>query len=104
MKELSINYEEIEWSDAKAYPPGTKIKILRDEKESQTFLLQLPAGFDMEGHSHIATEQHFVLDGEYESGGKKYGTGTYRFIPARANHGPFISEHGATVLVIWNLL
>lgn len=104
MKELSINYEKMEWSDAMGYPAGTKIKILRKEGESQTFLLKLPAGFDMEAHSHIATEQHFVLEGEYESGNKKYGPGTYRIIPARSNHGPFVSEHGATVLVIWDLM
>jgi len=103
MKELSINYEQIEWSNAEGYPTGTKIKILRKAGESQTFLLKLPAGFDMEAHSHIATEQHFVLEGEYESGGKKYGPGSYRLIPVRTNHGPFVSEHGATILVTWDL-
>ena len=103
MEELSINYEKMEWSNAKGYPAGTKIKLLREQGESQTFLLKLPAGFDMEGHSHIATEQHFVLDGEYQSEGKKYGLGSYRLIPARKNHGPFVSDHGATLLVIWNL-
>ena len=104
MKELSINYEEMEWSDARGYPTGTKIKVLRKEGESQTFLLKMAAGFDMEAHSHIATEQHFVLDGEYESSAKKYGRGSYRLIPARTNHGPFISKFGATILVIWDLL
>ncbi len=103
MKELSINYQKIEWADANGYPTGTKIKMLRKEGDSQTFLLKLAAGFDMEAHSHIAMEQHFVLEGEYESGGKKYGAGTYQFIPARTNHGPFISKNGATVLVIWEL-
>jgi len=103
MKELSINYEEIEWSDAKGYPAGTKIKILRKQGVSQTFLLKLPAGFHMESHSHIATEQHFVLDGEYESNANKYGHGSYRLVPAKTDHGPFISEHGATILVIWDL-
>ena len=103
MKELSINYEEMGWSDAKGYPTGTKIKILREEGESKTYLLKLPEGFDEEAHSHIATEQHFVLDGEYESDGKKYGPGSYRLIPARTEHGPLISEHGATILVILDL-
>ena len=104
MQELYINYDEMEWQDAKGYPPGTKIKVLRKQGESQTFLLKLPARFDMESHSHIAAEQHIVLDGEYESNGKRYGRGTYRFIPAKANHGPFISNLGATVLVIWELM
>jgi len=104
MKELSVNYEEMEWSDATGYPSGTKIKILREEGESKTFLLKLPEGFDEGGHSHITTEQHFVLDGEYESDGKKYSSGSYRLIPARTDHGPFVSKHGATILVILELL
>lgn len=103
MKELSINYEEMEWEDARGYPSGTKIKILRNGGESQTFLLKLHAGFNVQDHAHIATEQHFVLDGEYESGSKKYGSGSYRLIPTRTNHGPFVSKHGATILVIWTL-
>ncbi|MBC8182622.1 cupin domain-containing protein [candidate division KSB1 bacterium] len=103
MKELSINYQEMEWGEAIGYPAGTQIKMLREHGESQTFLLKLPARFDLEGHAHIATEQHFVLDGEYESDGKKYGRGSYRLIPARTNHGPFISKFGATILVIWEL-
>jgi len=103
MQELSVNYHEMEWAEATGYPAGTKIKMLRKQGESQTFLLKLPAGFDLESHTHIADEQHFVLDGEYKSDGKKYGTGSYRLIPARTDHGPFISQFGATILVIWDL-
>ena len=104
MIELSINYEDMEWSEAPGYPAGTKMKLLREEGSARTFLLKLPAGFDMEAHSHIAGEQHFVLNGEYESDGQKYGVGTYRFIPSRISHGPFTSKHGAEVLVIWEPL
>ncbi len=103
MKELSINYEEMEWEEARGYPSGTKIKILSKSGDSQTFLLKLQAGFDMQDHTHIATEQHFVLEGEYQSSGTKFAAGSYRLIPARATHGPFFSEHGAVVLVVWNL-
>ena len=52
--------------------------------------------------SHLTTEQHFVLDGEYESEGKLYGSGSYRLIPAHVDHGPFVSKNGALVLVIWD--
>jgi len=103
MKELSLNYEEMEWQDARGYPSGTKIKILWKVGESQTFLLKLQAGFNMRDHAHLATEQHFVLYGEYESEGRKYSSGTYRHIPANTNHGPFVSEQGAVVLVVWNV-
>ena len=75
MSELSINYHEMEWIEAMGYPSGTKMKLLREKGSAKTFLLKLPAGFDMEDHAHMATEQHFVLEGEYESEGQKYGPG-----------------------------
>jgi hypothetical protein len=56
----------------------------------------------MEGHSHTAVEQHFVLEGEYESEGKVYKAGTYRLIPQHETHGPFKSSQGAVILVIWD--
>jgi hypothetical protein len=56
----------------------------------------------MEGHSHTTLEQHFVLEGMYESEGKTYKAGTYRLIPRHKTHGPFKSSTGAVILVIWD--
>jgi len=56
----------------------------------------------MEGHSHTTVEQHFVLQGEYESEGRVYKAGTYRLIPKHKTHGPFKSSKGAVILVIWD--
>jgi len=98
------NYHEMEWIEAQGYPEGTKIKILREEDSARTFLLKIPAGFDMEAHSHMANEQHFVLEGQYQSSDRIYGEGTYRFIPRGIDHGPFNSEKGATIMVIWEPL
>lgn len=100
MEALSINYESMDWGDARGYPPGTQIKYLRKSGHSETFLLKLPAGFSMQDHAHISTEQHFVLQGDYISDGQSYGVGSYRLIPAHANHGPFVSKNGALVLVV----
>jgi anti-sigma factor ChrR (cupin superfamily) len=100
MEEIFINFEEMEWKGANGYPTGTMIKVLREDIEPKTFLLKLPKNLHLEAHSHTATEQHFVLDGEYISNGKKYGKGTYRLIPAKVSHGPFTSENGSTILVI----
>ena len=102
MKEISLNYEEMAWEEATGYPSGTKIKVLREGNDAKTVLLKLPRGFDMEAHCHTAVaEQHFVLDGLYKSEGKTYHQGSYRFIPGGITHGPFTSEDGALVLVIW---
>ena len=58
----------------------------------------------MDAHAHMTTEQHFVLDGHYESEEKEYGPGSYRLIPKEINHGPFTSESGAIILVVWDPL
>lgn len=104
MEEITINYENISWQEAKGYPKGTEIKVLREGKEgaARTVLLKLKKGFEMEPHSHVTNEQHVVLEGEYESGGKLYPAGTYQFIPRHINHGPFKSSAGALLLVIWD--
>lgn len=101
MTEIMLNTEQMEWKDAKAYPDGTKIKVLRKEGEAQVVLLKLPPGFRMETHTHTCCEQQFVIEGKYESGGREHGPGTYQFIPAHNEHGPFFSRVGAVILVIW---
>ena len=104
MEEITINYQKMKWTDAPGYPEGSKIKILREggPGEVKTFLRKLRKGFKMEGHSHTTLEQHFVLEGEYESEGKVYKAGTYRLIPKHKTHGPFKSSAGAVILVVWD--
>jgi len=104
MEEITINYEKMKWTDAPGYPEGSKIKILREggPGEGKTFLRKIKRGFKMEGHSHTTVEQHFVLQGEYESEGRVYKAGTYRLIPKHKTHGPFKSSKGAVILVIWD--
>jgi len=103
MQEVSLNYKEMPWEDAETYPPGTKMKVLRRDERGQplTVVLKLQGRFEMGAHSHIGTEQHFVLEGEYESEGRVYKTGSYRLIPVETPHGPFTSKKGAVILVLW---
>jgi len=102
MKKLINLFEDSNWEEAKGYPKGTKIKILRDEDNRKTILLKLPKGFKMGSHSHITTEQHFVLEGAYSSDGEDYPTGSYQIFSSGDEHGPFMSEKGALILVIWD--
>lgn len=95
-------YDETGWQNAEGYQEGTRIKTLRDGIDSKTILLKLPPGFILNSHTHVYNEQHLVLEGEYESEGRQYNSGTYRFIPAHKDHGPFTSKAGAIVLVIWD--
>ena len=102
MKNLLNLYDDLNWENADEYYEGTLKKVLRDDKGAKTVLLKLPAGFYMAPHSHITTEQHFVLDGEYESNGKKITKGSYQIFSEGDEHGPFKSENGALILVIWD--
>ena len=101
--ELIANlYKTPHWEDAVGYFDGTQISVLRDDENGRTILLKLPKGFYHEPHSHVTTEQHFVVDGEYESKGVVYGIGSYQILKAHEEHGPYSSKNGALVLVIWD--
>jgi anti-sigma factor ChrR (cupin superfamily) len=76
--------------------------VLRQEDGRRTVLLKLPRGFSMSPHSHITAEQHFVLDGEYTSNGKLFPAGSYQIFSSGDEHGPFESENGALILVVWD--
>ncbi|MCK9326626.1 MAG: cupin domain-containing protein [Bacteroidales bacterium] len=83
------------------YGSGAKKKTLRDENGKKTILLKLPENFYMADHTHVNTEQHFILKGEYKSEGKLYHAGDYQIFNSHENHGPLESEKGALVLVVW---
>lgn len=102
MKEIVNLYDDSGWQDAEEYPSSTKMKVLRDEDGAKTILLKLPEKFYLPAHSHITTEQHFIISGEYKSEGKTYGQGTYQIFQPHENHGPFESEKGALILVVWD--
>ena len=102
MKNLMNVFDESGWEQAINYPKGTLRKLLRDENGAITMLIKFPKDFSMNPHSHITTEQHFVLEGSYTSKGEKYSAGSYQMISAHEEHGPFQSEEGALILVIWD--
>ena len=104
MQAIAHNTNEMQWQDAPQYPPGTQIKVLRAGGDSAcwTVLLKLPPFWRMEAHTHTTSEQHYVLEGEYESEGRVYTAGSYRLIPKGSFHGPLATHSGAVVLVMWD--
>jgi anti-sigma factor ChrR (cupin superfamily) len=103
MEEVKVNASDLDWEPANGYPGETTWKVLRRDADNHpaTVLLKLPAGFEIESHSHVNVEHHYVLEGAYESMGTQYPAGSYRMIPPHTKHGPFRSETGALVLVLW---
>lgn len=103
MKETHVKTNEIEWQVADGYPEGAMQKVLHGGMDSapHSILLKFEPGWTMEEHAHVYTELHYVLEGEYESQGEVYPTGSFRLIPKHTNHGPFTTSEGAVVLVVW---
>ena len=103
MDEVSINELDLPWESTGSYQEGTQWKFLRRDSEGKpkAALLKLPPAFEMDAHSHVHAEHHYVLEGQYASQGRLFPAGSYRMIPAHANHGPFRSDSGALILVVW---
>ena len=104
MEDVILRANEMEWQQASNYPEGAQMKVLRegDGLHGRTILLKLPPGWRMSAHSHTAVEQHYVLEGEYESQRRVFGPGSYQLITKETDHGPFSSESGAVILVVWD--
>jgi hypothetical protein len=103
MDEVTVRASELDWAEAERYPPKVHWKLLRRDHEGRpkAAILKLDPGFEMNAHTHVYIEHHYVFQGEYESQGKRYPSGTYRMIPAHKDHGPFRSATGALLLVLW---
>ena len=102
MKKIMNLYDDLHWENADEYCEGTMRKVLRDDDGKRTVLLKLPAGFSMKPHTHVTTEQHFILDGDYTSNGELYSKGSYQIFSPGDDHGPYESKNGALVLVFWD--
>lgn len=100
MQEVKLNYKQMNWEKADNIFKGGEKIIFRNEEAKKTFLVKLPKNYRGSVHIHESTDQHFILEGSYKSGGVTYGAGTYRLIPKGNAHDPVLSENGAVLLVI----
>jgi anti-sigma factor ChrR (cupin superfamily) len=69
--EVAITESGLAWEPAGGYHDGTQWKVLRcdPDGEPKAALLKLPPAFEMDAHAHVHAENHYVLDGQYESQG-----------------------------------
>jgi hypothetical protein len=65
-------------------------------------LVRLPHGGHIVPHSHLGVVQHYVVEGEYETQGQTYPTGTYRLIPEEAEVAPISTLRGVTILMMYD--
>jgi len=104
MRDISVNPGEMHWEEARGYPPGARISILRRDESGRvrTMLMRVGSNFGTGGHTNATGEEQLVLKGEIQSGGRSYSEGSYRFIPEGASHEPWSSATGAVLLVRWD--
>jgi hypothetical protein len=102
MEEQANLFSDLGWEEGGEIYPGAKKKVLRDEGGAKTILLSLPDNFRLEAHEHAVTEQHFVLRGEYKWGDKLIPEGSYQIFHPHETHGPYESNKGTLILVVWD--
>ena len=103
MNTVCINANDLKWQPAEGYASGAEEKVLSvgGSIAPRAILLKIPPGWSMEAHSHLYTEIHYVIEGEYESKDEIFPAGSYCVIPKEVKHGSFSTEKGALVLVTW---
>jgi len=104
MEPKTVYTPEVAWEELTEFPGKGQVKVLRDEggSNAKTLLIRLDAGGEITPHTHVAAVQHYILSGECESEGNIYGAGTYRLIPGRTNVPAISTQHGATILLIYD--
>jgi anti-sigma factor ChrR (cupin superfamily) len=103
MEDLFVRASDQPWEQVSGGPQGMQRKVLRKAADGtpKVALLKLEPGFEMDAHSHSHAENHYVLEGMYETEGTECPSGSYRMVPKHNEHGPFRSQAGALLLVVW---
>ena len=103
MEDLALFTNDIPWEQVTGHPHEMSRKVLRSGPDGspRVALLRLATGFEIDSHAHAHAENHYVLEGMYESQGREFPAGTYRYIPRHSQHGPYRSHGGALLLVTW---
>ena len=81
------------------FSPRVKMKVLRSDPASTSYLLKLEAGAIVWPHRHRQDEECMVLEGEISIGDLRVGAGAYHLAPAGMVHQPIRTDVGATLFL-----
>lgn len=103
-KDIIHHTAEMKWEKLQEFPGPADVKIVREDSSlgAKTMLVRIPAGGRITPHSHRGIVQHFVLEGEYETGGQLYKGGSYRMMPEHCDVSPITTKDGVTILMIYD--
>jgi hypothetical protein len=103
---LFLQSQTLPWTGRLAdLRPGTRCRTLSEDDTTGalTLIAHYPPGFALEGeHALAAGEEWFVLDGELELDGLRYGFHDYAFLPAGLPRQRLTSRDGAVVLTMFD--
>jgi quercetin dioxygenase-like cupin family protein len=80
--------EDIKWEPMQGGPPGVLAVTLWGDRTKGGYggLNKFPAGFKAPLHYHTFATKIVVIKGAYTFNGKKYGPGSYVYVPAGVQH------------------
>jgi hypothetical protein len=104
METMTVNTADMIWEELSLFPGTGDMKMLRNEPQGRTMLVRLAAGGKIVPHSHLGAVQHYVLEVEYESEGKTFLKGTYRFLLKDTDVSPITTKGGVTILMIYDAI
>jgi len=89
-----------ESGDWQPFLDGIRIKVLRQDGELLSYLLQLAPGATLPAHRHPHDEECVVLEGRLQIGTRlELGPGSYHLAHAGALHAPIVTPTGATIFL-----
>ena len=86
-KKILWAVEDLKWEPTTRLPGVMSAKLRGDQsKEAYEEFIRYPAGYKGPPHFHTYDQKIVVIKGAYIHDGKKYGPGSYLFIPAGEKH------------------
>ena len=94
--------EDLKWEAVPGGPPGVMTAMLWGDqaKGPHGALTKFPAGYKAPLHYHTNDIKMVVIKGAYTHNGKKYGPGSYLFIPGGDKHEAGGVEDSETIFFI----
>jgi quercetin dioxygenase-like cupin family protein len=80
--------EDLKWEPLAGAPPGVMSVMLWGDNTKGAYggFTKFPAGFKAPLHYHTDATKIVVIKGAYTFNGKKYGPGSYVYVPAGVQH------------------
>lgn len=93
---LTIRADEGEWV---RLAPGVRMKLLREDEHTRSYLLRMRAGAVLPAHDHEMDEECMVLEGDIWLGDVHAHAGDFHLARRHVPHGALRSETGCLLFL-----